>query len=351
MLFNNRERPPDRTIQDSFLAGETLPTLPLPGVRRSRQRGPRRCLFTVVAAVLAFIVVATGTVLAMADPSLLSFAFSAPSTHALPTATPTPFPTATLAPTVTPTLSPTQDPLVTGGIDLGCGPGPLHPAPYVVRSGAVAYHEVALTFDDGPSPDWTTSILTTLEQTHTPATFFVVGGGAQTRPNLIAREAADGFAIGIHTWDHPFMTKLTPAQRAWELSSTAHAIHAVLGPHYCLQYWRPPFGDYNSDIFAQTQVMGLSTVTWSVDPQDWSSPGVSVIVQRVLSAAQPGSIILLHDGYFFRSQTAQALPQIIQGLRARGLVPVTLPQLLSGTPPPQVAPTPTTPTATTSPIP
>jgi peptidoglycan/xylan/chitin deacetylase (PgdA/CDA1 family) len=351
VFFNDRERPPDRTIQDGFLAGETLPTLPLPSVGRSRRLMSRRLmsrrwLFTVVTVALALIVIATSTVLVMADPSLLSFAFSPPS-PVQPTATATLIPTATLVPTVTPIPSPTQNPLVTGGIDLGCGPGPLHPAPYVVRSGAVAFHEVALTFDDGPSSDWTTSILTTLEQTHTPATFFVVGASAQTRPNLIAREAADGFAIGIHTWDHPFMTKLTPTQRAWELSSTAQAIHAVLGPHYCLQYWRPPFDDYNSDIFAQTQVMGLSTVTWSVDPQDWSAPGVSVIVQRVLSAAQPGSIILLHDGYFFRWQTAQALPQIIQGLRARGLIPVTLPQLLSGTPPPQVAPTPTTPPAAT----
>jgi peptidoglycan/xylan/chitin deacetylase (PgdA/CDA1 family) len=250
-------------------------------------------------------------------------------------------------PSLTPTLSrtpkpsPTENPLTTGGINLGCPAGSLHPAPWVDWIGPATSHEVALTFDDGPSlsstGDWTASILTTLEQTHTPATFFVVGASAHTRPNMIAREAADGFTVAIHTWDHLDMTKLTPTARAWELSSTADAIHAALGPHYCLAYWRPPYGDYNTTVVAQARAMGLTTVTWNLDPQDWTGPGVSVIVQRVLSRVQPGSIILLHDGvyggYNSRQQTAQALPQIIRGLRARGLRPVTLPQLLSGTPP------------------
>jgi peptidoglycan/xylan/chitin deacetylase (PgdA/CDA1 family) len=147
-------------------------------------------------------------------------------------------------------------------------------------------------------------------------------------PDLVRREVADGDAIAMHTWDHPYMTKLTPAARAWELASTANAIHNALGPTYCLPYWRPPFGDYNAAVVAQTTAMGLTTVTWSVDPQDWSSPGVQTIVDRVLSAAKPGSIILLHDGYFHRQQTSEALPLIIKGLHDRKLTPVTLPQLL-----------------------
>jgi peptidoglycan/xylan/chitin deacetylase (PgdA/CDA1 family) len=212
-------------------------------------------------------------------------------------------------------------------VDLGCS-GPLHPPSYVVRSGQTSTNSVALTFDDGPSPDWTANILTTLEQTHTPATFFVVGASARSYPDLVRREVADGDVIAMHTWDHPYMTKLTPAARAWELASTANAIHKDLGPTYCLPYWRPPFGDYNGEVVAQTTAMGLTTVTWSVDPQDWSSPGVQVIVDRVLSAAKPGSIILLHDGYFHRQQTSEALPLIIQGLHDRGLKPVTLPRLL-----------------------
>jgi chitooligosaccharide deacetylase len=240
------------------------------------------------------------------------------------TATATLMPTATLEPTIAPTATVNQP---IPKVNLGCS-GPLHPPASVIRSGLTTTSAVALTFDDGPSPDWTASILTTLEQTHTPATFFVVGASARSYPDLIRREVADGNVIAMHTWDHPYMTKLSAASRAWELASTANAIHNALGPTYCLPYWRPPFGDYNGAVVAQTTAMGLTTVTWSVDPQDWSSPGVQTIVDRVLSAAKPGSVILLHDGYFHRQQTSEALPLIIQGLHNRGLTTVTLPQLL-----------------------
>jgi peptidoglycan/xylan/chitin deacetylase (PgdA/CDA1 family) len=260
-----------------------------------------------------------------------------------------PSPTATLEPTFTPTPTtvPAATPIgswPTGGIDLGCGSTSLHPPTFVVRSGVTSPPAIALTFDDGPSPDWTATMLDTLEQTHTSATFFVVGASARAYPDLIRREAADGFAIAIHTWDHPFMTQLSPDARAWELAHTAQAIHSVLGPNYCLPYWRPPFGDFNDDVLAQARQMGLTTVTWDVVPLDFQSPGVQVIVDRVLARVHPGAIVLLHDGYFHRGETAHALPQIIQGLHDRGLQPVTVPQLLTGRiPPPTTGPNATTP--------
>jgi peptidoglycan/xylan/chitin deacetylase (PgdA/CDA1 family) len=305
----------------------------------------------VVVALALALVLATGS-------GLVAFAGARPwalfagrgAALAAPTPTLAPTATATLEPTATATLEPTATPgpWPTGGIDLGCGPGVLHPPSYVVRTGVTSPPAVALTFDDGPSPDWTATMLDTLEQTHTPATFFVVGASARAYPDLIRREAADGFAIEIHTWDHPFMTKLSPDARAWELAHTAQAIHNVLGPHYCLAYWRPPFGDFNDDVLAQTRQMGLTTVTWDVVPLDFESPGVQVIVDRVLSRVQPGAIVLLHDGYFHRGETAHALPQIIQGLHDRGLQPVTIPELLTGQIP---SPTPTPgPTATATAI-
>lgn len=228
-----------------------------------------------------------------------------------------------------PTAATTQQPTpATIPLRLGCSSN-VHPASSVIRSGPSSRY-VALTFDDGPSPDDTATMLTTLEQTHTPATFFVVGSNVRRYPDLVRREARDGFALGIHTWDHPYMTKLSPDQREWELAATAQAIHNVLGAAYCLRFWRPPFGDYNDDVLTQARSLGLTTVTWDVDPQDWSSPGVKVIVDRVLSAVHSGAIILLHDGYHSRWETAQALPLIIKGLKRRGYIPVTLPTLLSG---------------------
>lgn len=229
--------------------------------------------------------------------------------------------TAIHRPTSTPTPTPPTIPM-----NLGCNSS-VHPASSVIDSGP-ARRYVALTFDDGPSPDYTATMLTTLERMHTPATFFVVGANVKRYPALVRREAGDGFALGIHTWDHPYMTKLSPQQREWELAATAEAIHNVLGAHYCIPFWRPPFGDYNAAVVAQARSLGLSTVTWDVDPRDWSSPGVNVIVDRVLSAVHPGAIILLHDGYNSRSQTAEALPLIIKGLKRRGYIPVTLPALL-----------------------
>jgi peptidoglycan/xylan/chitin deacetylase (PgdA/CDA1 family) len=324
------------------------------------RRPPRLVL---VALLLAVVLAAGsgGLALAGASPFALWTGQGAARVVPSPTASPTDAPTPTVTPTVTPTAPPTATPFKgwpTGGIDLGCGSRSLNPPGYVLRSGP-ATKAVAITFDDGPSPDWTATDLDTLEQTHTPATFFVVGASARAYPDLIRREAADG-VIAMHTWDHPFMTKLSLDARAWELAHTAQAIHADLGPNYCLPYWRPPFGDYNADVVAQARAMGLTTITWDVDPKDWSSPGVQAIVDRVLAGVHPGAIILLHDGYFHRGETAHALPQIIQGLHDRGYIPVTLPDLLAGrvpapppTPPadPTATPTLTPPSPTVTPTP
>lgn len=226
--------------------------------------------------------------------------------------------------------------------------------------GAPHANVVALTFDDGPTPAYSPAIISYLEQTHTPATFFVLGQYAQAYPWLVQREAADGFTIGIHTWDHPDMLSLTPAQRAWQLAATAQQLHADLGANACLWLWRPPYGDYNSAIVAQAGTFGLTTIMWNDDPADWSQPGTMTIVNRVLANVRPGSIILLHDGPAGRAQTLAALPYILAGLRQRGLTPVGLPQLLLGyqaptpTPSPTGVPTPTlipTPTDTPTVVP
>ncbi len=220
-----------------------------------------------------------------------------------------------------------------GGVGQGC-PGGGAPLPrtnviYNAASyGAPSSNMVALTFDDGPVPASSIPILSFLEQSHTPATFFVMGQYANAYPWIIQREAADGFAIGVHTWNHPDMQLLSVSARAYQLGATVQQLHLDLGNNFCAWLWRPPYGSVNSGIVAQADAFGLTTINWDVDPQDWSRPGTMVIVQRVLSQVRPGSIILLHDGPAAREQTAAALPYILAGLPARGLVPVTLPTLL-----------------------
>ena len=228
-------------------------------------------------------------------------------------------------------------PAYTGSVGYGQGcPGGRAPKPaaWAIGSagdyGAPRLSSIALTFDDGPSPTSSPAILSFLERTHTPATFFVLGQYARAYPQLIQREAADGFTIGIHTWSHPNMRLLTPAQRAWQLTATIQQLRADLGPDFCVWLWRPPYESFDTSIVRQAGSLGLTTILWNVDPADWARPGVTAIVSRVLAHVRPGSIILMHDGPADRQQTAAALPYILAGLRQRGLTPVSLPQLLLG---------------------
>lgn len=231
-----------------------------------------------------------------------------------------------------------------GGVGQGCpgGGAPKPPSNIIYNAanyGVTHTNMVALTFDDGPTPYSSPAILSFLEQTHTPATFFVLGQYAHAYPWLIQREAADGFAIGVHTWNHPDMRLLSLSARAYQFGATIQQLHADLGPNVCIWLWRPPYGAINSSIVAQAGAFGLTSIYWNVDPADWSRPGTMTIVQRVLAQVRPGSIILMHDGPAAREQTAAALPYILAGLRQRGLVPVTLPTLLNSESAPPATPT------------
>jgi peptidoglycan-N-acetylglucosamine deacetylase len=236
------------------------------------------------------------------------------------------------APTAMPTATPV-DPMTLWNDSMGCANGSPHPFPDVIATGRyekalLAPREVALAFDDGPTPYSSPDVISVLEQTHTPATFFVMGQYVANWPDLLRREWNGGFAIGVHTWDHPDMTQLSPDQVRWQFSSTLDAIHNVLGPDACIWLWRPPYGSYNASVMQIAQSYGLTTVTWDDTSFDWNRPGIQQIADNVLNAAHPGAIVLVHDGPSLRDQTAAAIPIILDGLKARGLTPVTLPQLL-----------------------
>jgi cellulose synthase/poly-beta-1,6-N-acetylglucosamine synthase-like glycosyltransferase/peptidoglycan/xylan/chitin deacetylase (PgdA/CDA1 family)/spore germination protein YaaH len=204
------------------------------------------------------------------------------------------------------------------------------PTPFVVQRAGFKPGLVALTFDDGPSPDWTPQILDVLKAAHVRATFFVVGVNGVGEPDLLRRIVDEGHEIGNHSYTHPNMAKIGPEEIRLELNATQRLIEAYTGRTTRL-FRAPFFGDAEPTsadelIPALTaQQDGYLNVGLHVDPDDWQRPGADAIVARTIAGVTNpalgenyGNVILLHDGGGERSQTLQALPRIIAALKARG---------------------------------
>ncbi|WP_306210297.1 polysaccharide deacetylase family protein [Actinoplanes sp. RD1] len=172
---------------------------------------------------------------------------------------------------------------------------------------------VGLTFDDGPNPSNTTTLLNTLRQNNVRATLFNTGQNAAANPSLVAAEAAAGMWIANHSYTHPHMLTLSAANMSSELSRTQSAIQAAGGG--TPRIFRPPYGETNATLEAAASALGLRTVTWQVDSQDWNGASTAQIVQAA-SRLTDGQLILMHDQY---ATTIAAIPQIVAGLTSRGL--------------------------------
>lgn len=208
-----------------------------------------------------------------------------------------------------------------------------YPSSYIVsRWGGQDKKKIALTFDDGPDPVYTSQILDILKQYQAPATFFIVGVNGDLHSDVLQRIVAEGHEIGSHTFTHPDVSAITPEQFQLELNATERLFESRLGLHTVL--FRPPYGeDVEPDTPDQvkplllTSELGYYTIGMKIDPKDWSNPGTDQIITATLSqaAAGLGNVVLMHDSGGDRSQTVAALPKIIEGLRAQGfeLVPVS----------------------------
>lgn len=181
---------------------------------------------------------------------------------------------------------------------------------------------VALTFDDGPQPVFTPQILTELQLYGVHATFFCIGRQVQAYSNIVRQLYQSGNVVGNHSWSHPNLTRLSPAAIRWQLSATSVIIQQVTGAAPTL--FRPPYDVTNATVRRIAAQLGLVQAGWTIDTHDWQRPGVARIVSTTLTQARNGSIILMHDGGGDRSQTVQALPQIIRGLRQRGFAFIVL---------------------------
>jgi peptidoglycan/xylan/chitin deacetylase (PgdA/CDA1 family) len=200
-----------------------------------------------------------------------------------------------------------------------------------VKEGSSGAHDVALTFDDGPGP-YTPQVLSVLEHFHVHATFFLVGKMLRYFSASAVREIEDGDVIGDHTESHPMLAHLSAHDQKEELFEQIARVELLGAPRPVL--FRPPYGSFNANTIRELHALHLLMVLWSVDTNDYAQPGVSTIVERALEGARPGGIILMHDAGGTRTETVEALPAIIRGVRARGLQLVTVPRLLMEDPPP-----------------
>ena len=191
--------------------------------------------------------------------------------------------------------------------------------PRLVRRGGYGTTKLALTFDDGPSI-YTRRILAILDRFHAHSTFFEIGDNVSNYRDESRAVLEAGSELANHSLHHESFPGLA------SMRETNRRIRSATGYTPCL--FRPPGGAENAATVSSARSLGMSTVIWDVDPQDWSRPGSGAIESRVLGAARGGSIVLLHDGGGDRSQTVAALPAIIKTLKQRGYRLVTVSKLL-----------------------
>ena len=185
---------------------------------------------------------------------------------------------------------------------------------------------VALTFDDGPHPQYTSEILDILEKYEAKGTFFIVGELAEKNADVVWRMYEDGHELANHTYTHPFRT--TTSKLLDEIKRTNDTIYSITG--YSPKLFRPVEGQYTDDLIDAVTKEGYKVVMWSwhLDTEDWKDPGVNKIVKKVVEGTTPGDVILFHDGGGNREQTVKALEKIMPKLKEEGYKFVTVSQLL-----------------------
>jgi peptidoglycan-N-acetylglucosamine deacetylase len=214
--------------------------------------------------------------------------------------------------------------------------GTVHPAgaaadPVTIWTGHPSRHEVALTFDDGPSPVYTRAILALLKQYQAKATFFVIGSKVERYPDLIKALVQGGHEVGNHTFKHVRLPKASRQVRGRELERTWLDLD-LLGCPRKRRLIRPPYSDCNDRLVAYARHTNQELVLWSVDSGDWRGLDAKTIACNVLSQVKNGSIVVFHDSdedcCKDRRPTVAALKIILPALKAAGYRLVTISELV-----------------------
>lgn len=200
-----------------------------------------------------------------------------------------------------------------------------------ITHGGRAKNLVALTFDDGPDPDVTQKVLDVLAKYSARATFFVIGKWLDKYPEMGKRIVEAGHVLGNHSWSHSRLQNFYSARRhAHEIEKCQLLIEKLSGPSQVI--YRPPIGLKSCELGQAAYRQNVMLVAWSLHSRDTRMQDPDRIAKRVLDKIRGGDIVLMHDGHDLpgrhRTQCVQAVHLILQGLQARGLQCVTVPELL-----------------------
>lgn len=201
------------------------------------------------------------------------------------------------------------------------------PARGILLHGRRDLPEIALTFDDGPHPASRTRILEILKAYRVRATFFEVGAHMDAYPDLVLRTLQEGHEIGNHTQNHQRLIGLPARTLHREINDVDITCYRITGKH--LRLFRPPGMRYDATVVAEARRLGYVLVGYTTASHDYE-PGESpeFIARRTIQRTEAGSILLLHD----YPATAEALPEILRTLLARGYRFVTVSEMIARLP-------------------
>jgi peptidoglycan/xylan/chitin deacetylase (PgdA/CDA1 family) len=202
---------------------------------------------------------------------------------------------------------------------------PEPPVPAEVWHGPRTSKRIALTFDDGPNPLRTPTLLDVLDTLKAPATFMVVGKQAALYPDIVRRMAATGYEVENHTWNHRNLRHLSDAQVLQELASTKRLVYELTGAP--TRYFRPPGGNIGSAAHKAAKTLGMSAAMWTFASGKAEGMPIEDMVPRFIRAARPGAIFLIHNG---TDKMEAMVGLVVKALRARGYEFVRLDQLVGG---------------------
>lgn len=278
-----------------------------------------------------------GGVRAFADDDVRPIATSTVVAVPVTLATATPTPLATPEPTPPPPAS-TPPPTPTATPRTLAQAAPASAAAGSARAvfrGPTNRKFIALTFDAGADVGYTALILDTLRAKGVRASFGMTGAWAEAHPDLVRRMGNEGHDFINHTHDHASFTGVSTGRRPQTFEERAHQIERTeeivrsLTGKSTRPYFRPPFGDYDPTVNADIARLGFTqNVLWTIDSTGWRGVPAGTIVDRCLSNAAPGAIIVFHVGS--QSLDGPALAPIVDGLRQQGYALGTIRELIEG---------------------